>query len=112
MVFGIESATPLEAVMDHFRYLVDLVGIDHVAFGPDTLFGDHDALQRVFTPRWDHGSRSMPQHQEEPPYVAGLENPAENFRNITAWLVRNEYSDEDIQKVIGGNVLRVLSEIW
>jgi membrane dipeptidase len=122
-VLGIEAAPhstlsphravhDLEAVMDHFRYLVDLVGIDHVAFGPDTLFGDHNALQRVFTPRWDRASRPMPQHQEEPPYVAGLENPAETFRNITAWLVNREYSDQDIQKVIGGNVLRVLTEIW
>lgn len=122
-VIGIEAAPhstlsphravhDLEAVMDHFRYLVDLVGIDHVGFGPDTLFGDHNALQRVFTPRWDHGSRPMPQQQEEPPYVAGVENPAETFRNITAWLLSHEYSDEDIQKVIGGNALRVLSEIW
>jgi membrane dipeptidase len=103
----------LEAVMEHFRYLVDLVGIDHVAFGPDTLFGDHNALQRVFTPRWDRDrQRPMPQPQKEPPYVAGLENPAENFRNITAWLVGQGYSDEDIRKVIGGNVVRVLAQIW
>jgi membrane dipeptidase len=27
----------IESVMDHFRYCADLVGIDHVAFGPDTL---------------------------------------------------------------------------
>ena len=27
----------IESVMDHFRYCIDLVGIDHVAFGPDTL---------------------------------------------------------------------------
>jgi membrane dipeptidase len=102
----------LEAVMDHFRYLVDLVGVDHIAFGPDTLFGDHNALHRVFTPPWDRGGRPMPQLQEEPPYVAGLENPAETFRNITAWLVVHEFSDEDIQKVIGGNILRVLRQVW
>jgi membrane dipeptidase len=92
---------------------VDLIGIDRIAFGPDTLFGDHNALQRVFTPRWDRGRRRpMPQPQDEPPYVAGLENPAENFRNITAWLVAHGYSDEDIQKVIGGNAVRVLTQIW
>jgi membrane dipeptidase len=103
----------LESVMDHFRYLADLIGIDHVAFGPDTMFGDHNALQRVFTPRWDRGRKwPMPQAQEEPPYVAGLENPAENFRNITAWLVGHGYSDEDIQKVIGANIVRVLTQIW
>ena len=40
----------LESVMDHFRYCVDLVGIEHVAFGPDTLYGDHVALHRTFAP--------------------------------------------------------------
>ena len=38
----------IESVMDHFSYCVDLVGIDHVAFGPDTLYGDHVQLHRVF----------------------------------------------------------------
>ena len=38
----------IESVMDHFRYCADLVGLDHVAFGPDTLYGDHVALHRIF----------------------------------------------------------------
>ena len=32
--------------------------------------------------------------------------------NIVRWLVRHGYSDEDIVKVIGGNALRVLREVW
>src|SRR5665647_2553617 len=35
----LSAAHPLhtiDSVMDHFRYCVDLVGIEHVAFGPDT----------------------------------------------------------------------------
>ena len=36
------------SVMDHFRYCLDLVGIEHVAFGPDTLYGDHVGLHTVF----------------------------------------------------------------
>ena len=38
----------IESVMDHFRYCVDLLGIEHVAFGPDTLYGDHVGLHTVF----------------------------------------------------------------
>ncbi len=40
-------AHTIESVMDHFQYCVDLVGLEHVAFGPDTLYGDHAALHRV-----------------------------------------------------------------
>jgi len=122
-VIGIEAAPhttlspehpehSLESVMDHFRYCVDLVGIDHVAFGPDTNFGDHVGLHDSFsghlTIQQAHGHVDHPRVS----YVAGMENPAENFTNIVGWLVKNGYSDEDIRKVIGTNVLRVLREVW
>lgn len=102
----------LDSVMDHFTYCVDLLGIDHVAFGPDTLFGDHVGLHDTFA-----GHLSIAQahgHVEHPrvEYVDGLENPAECFWNITAWLVSHGYSDDEISKVLGGNIMRVLEEVW
>jgi membrane dipeptidase len=45
-------------------------------------------------------------------YVDGLENPSESFHNIAAWLVRDGLSDDEIVKVLGGNVLRALAGIW
>lgn len=122
-VIGIEAAPhttlspehpehSLESVMDHFSYCVDLVGLDHVAFGPDTNFGDHVGLHNSFSGHLTianaHG------HVDHPrvPYVAGVENPAENFTNIVGWLVKHGWSDEDISKVIGTNILRVLKEVW
>ncbi len=122
-VIGIEAAPhttlspdhkqhSIESVMDHFVYCVDLVGIDHVAFGPDTLFGDHVGLHDAFAQHLSiaqaHGHVDHPRVD----YVAGLENPAECFWNIVAWLVRNGYSDDDITKVLGGNIMRVLEEAW
>jgi membrane dipeptidase len=122
-VIGIEAAPhttlspdhpehSLDSVMDHFTYCVELVGIDHVAFGPDTLFGDHVALHNVFADHLSiaevHGDLDYPRVD----YVDGLENPAECFWNITAWLVTHGYSDEEITKVLGGNVIRVLDQVW
>ncbi|MCU1605142.1 MAG: Zn-dependent dipeptidase microsomal dipeptidase [Modestobacter sp.] len=122
-VIGIEAAPhtslsdahplhSLESVMDHFTYCVDLVGIDHVAFGPDTLYGDHVALHKTFAASLGvHDAQNGPQYQEVP-YVAGLENPTECFFNIVGWLVKHGYTDEDIRKVTGENILRVLRQIW
>lgn len=122
-VIGIEAAPhttlsaahprhSLESVMDHFTYCVNLVGIDHVSFGPDTLFGDHVALHDAFASNLSisqaHGAESF----EKVEYVDGLENPAEGFHNIIRWLVNHDYSDDDIRAVIGGNTLRVLKEVW
>ena len=28
------------------------------------------------------------------------------------WLVKHDYSDDDIEKVIGGNAMRVLDKVW
>lgn len=102
----------IESVMDHFTYCVDLMGIDHVAFGPDTLYGDHVGLHQIFAANLGvHDAHRGPAY-EKVEYVAGLENPTECFTNIIGWLVKHGYSDEDITKVIGGNILRVLKEIW
>ena len=122
-VIGIEAAPhttlssdhpehSIESVMDHFAYCVDLVGIEHVAFGPDTNFGDHVGLHDSFT-----GHLSLKQAQGQVPYprvryVAGMENPSENFINITGWLVKHGYSDDEIRMAIGSNVLAALKEIW
>jgi membrane dipeptidase len=105
-------AHSLESVMDHFTHCVDLVGIDHVAFGPDTLFGDHVGLHRAFASQLSVNDLRGAHHIEEVDYVDGLENPGECFHNITGWLVKRGYSDDDIRKVIGGNAMRVLGEIW
>ena len=105
-------AHSLESVMDHFRHCVELVGIDHVAFGPDTLFGDHVGLHRAFAAQLSVGELRGKRQFEEVDYVDGLENPGECFHNLTGWLVTHGYGDDDIRKVIGGNALRVLGEIW
>jgi membrane dipeptidase len=102
----------IETVMKHFQYIEKLVGIDYVSFGPDTLFGDHVALHKVFSRELsltETRTRELEYHEVE--YVDGLENPSQ-FKNIVRWLVKNGYSDEEIGKVIGGNVLRVLREVW
>jgi membrane dipeptidase len=122
-VIGIEAAPhtslshdhpqhSLESVMDHFLYCVELMGIDHVAFGPDTLYGDHVALHKAFA-----ANLGLAQAHQGPPftpveYVAGIDNPTENFYNIVGWLVKRGFSDEDIVKVTGGNIMRVLNEVW
>lgn len=102
----------IESVMDHFKYCVDLVGIEHVSFGPDTLFGDHVGLHDAFSSNLSLGQAHGNVEYERVPYVDGLENPAEEFYNIIGWLVKNGYSDDEIRAVVGGNTLRVLNEVW
>jgi membrane dipeptidase len=101
----------IESVMDHFSYCVDLVGIEHVAFGPDTLYGDHVMLHKIFSRLLSLGAFRGPAF-DPVAYVDGLENPTENFGNITGWLVSHGYHDDAIRAVVGGNIYRALQAIW
>ncbi len=116
-LFGIEAAPhttmshshpehDIDAVMEHFEYVKDLVGIDHVTFGPDTMYGDHVGLHNQNADAYGEdnaGEKFVPGK-----YVKGCENPTEVWWNIPRWLISHNYSDEDIAKVIGGNTIRFL----
>jgi membrane dipeptidase len=102
----------IDSVMDHFRYCIDLVGIDHVAFGPDTLYGDHVQLHRVFARLLGLAGTARGPAFDPVAYVDGLENPTENFANICGWLVRHGFGDEAVRAVIGGNIYRALQSAW
>jgi membrane dipeptidase len=95
----------IESAMEHFEYLVDLVGIDHVTLGPDTMYGDHRGLHRLF------GSEP-PEGVESIEYVKGMDNPTEAWDNFVRYLVAAGYDDEECAKVLGENTLRALSEVW
>jgi membrane dipeptidase len=102
----------IEGFMEHFEYCAQLVGIDHVAFGPDTLFGDHVGLHHYFAKQLSIAAAHGQQAFEEVEFVDGIENPAEAFPNIVRWMVKHSYSDGDIARAIGGNIMRALDEVW
>ena len=122
-VIGIEAAPhttitrkhprhDLESFMEHFEYIKELVGIDHVAFGPDALYGDHVGLHHLFSRNMSIAANTAGDTFPPVDYVKGLENPTEASHNVIRWLVKHAYSDEDIAKVAGGNIMRALREIW
>jgi membrane dipeptidase len=71
-------------VVDHIDHIVKLVGIEHVGVG-----SDFDGIQA--TP-------------------AGLSSVAD-LPNLTAELLRRGYTEEDVSKILGGNILRVMEEV-
>lgn len=123
-VIGIEAAPhttmtrthmthDLDAYMEHFEYCANLVGIDHVSFGTDGLYGDHVGLHHLFAKSLATGeTHNQTLEYQEVPYVKGLENPTEASWNILRWLVKHGYTDAEIKKVIGENALRVLKKVW
>tara|TARA_R110001583_G_scaffold33302_7_gene112480 strand:+ start:3535 stop:4830 length:1296 start_codon:yes stop_codon:yes gene_type:complete len=69
--------------VDHIDYMVDLIGIDHVGISSD--FDGGGGIEG-----WSDASETM---------------------NVTAELVKRGYTEEEIEKLWGGNLLRVLDEV-
>jgi membrane dipeptidase len=117
-----ENKTPsIDTYGEHLKYCIELMGIDHVGCGPDTLYGDHVGLYKMYDEQLSTaglGHYSRPGQTADldesklPDYVKGLENPTEAIPNIIRWMVKNGYSDQEIAKVIGQNALRLLKQVW
>jgi len=99
----------LESVMQHVERCLELVGPDHVVLGPDTNFGDHVAWHREFSAMFGKDST---QHPAPIAFVHGCENPAEATSNMLRWLIAHNYSESEITKITGGNLLRVAQAVW
>jgi membrane dipeptidase len=74
----------------------------------------HEALHKIFAKELGasitKAKAALPEYTELG-FVNGLENPSE-FHNVIRWLIKHGYSDEDIGKVAGGNILSVLKEAF
>lgn len=73
----------LVQVADHIDHIRQVIGVDYIGIG-----GDYDGISTV---------------------IVGLEDVS-TYPDLTAELIRRGYSDEDIMKILGRNVLRVMRE--
>ena len=73
----------LAQVADHIDHIRKVAGIDHIGLG-----GDFDGITQV---------------------VAGLEDVSK-YPDLTAELIKRGYTDQDLKKILGLNVLRVMKQ--
>jgi len=109
----------LRAFLDHICHAVRLVGADHVAIGTDRghrcLRRQEEAAKvpaRPQRPRWENFWPPNDPLFKPEWNRPELELPLAwtNWPIYTVGLVQRGLSDDDIRKIIGGNVLRVLRE--
>lgn len=80
IAWPMENIPTIETLLDHIDHAVRIAGVDHVGLGADMY------------PRT--------------PSLVGIRG-AQDYPNITLGLKRRGYSDEDIRKILGANLLRV-----
>ena len=101
-----EGKVTVEEMVKHTDYITNLIGIDHVGIGPDLLENwpkeKHDAI-------W--GTQQLNGKPVEFEYPEGFRSIADipNLRNV---LLASGYSNSDVNKILGGNILRVFHNVW
>jgi membrane dipeptidase len=103
----------IAAMLDHIDHVVKQFGPDHVAIGTDVAYTSRNAAaenkkipgraksRTRWEAFWPEGSLASKSRE------ATLSMAWTNWPLFTVGMVQRGYSDEDIQKILGGNVLRV-----
>jgi membrane dipeptidase len=76
---------PLSRLIDHFEHAVKVAGVDHVGLGSD----------------FDGVNDQLPEGMED---ISKIPNLAEGLK-------KRGFSEADLDKVLGGNTLRVMREV-
>ena len=94
-----EGEVDIEDMLKHMDYIINLVGIEHLALGMD--FVKYDGPRTL-------KDRHHPLHKD--PLIRGFEE-IEDLPNLIDGLQRHGYKDNEIKLILGGNYLRVLKTI-
>lgn len=107
----------INAFLDHIDYVVKKIGIDHVAIGTDVAYSSR--------PNGNNSIKLPPRRKSRTRFASlwpketltATESAREsitwtNWPLFTVGLVQRGYRDEDVKKIIGGNVMRVAKAVF
>lgn len=91
----VQSSGTLDALLDHFVHVAQLVGVHFVGLGSDCDLDSRDAAGRI-RPAYD---------------IRGLRHERKAY-DLADGLLRRGFTEDQVGKVLGGNFRRALGEIW
>jgi len=119
-----DNPSTIEDFVNHVDYVVRLVGAEHVGIGLDLIefqgpFSKHGVMSDRDFPPERHNRIFKPEYW--PPVeewdetwafrTRGLDSVA-LLPDLTLELLRRGYSEADVAKIMGGNLLRVFRKVW
>jgi len=109
-----QEPVTIDHVLDHVDYAAKLVGVEHVAVGSDLdMVGNPNPMGGGMDPKKQPNFDRYHFHTDSAGKltITGLDHPKRMF-DLTEGLIRRRYNDADITGIIGGNAVRVLTQIW
>lgn len=102
--------TTIAHVLEHFDHVARLVGVEHVGLGSDSDLYGYDKLPPEVVARMRAGYKEGYGLREKID-IEGLNHPRRVY-DLTEGLIGRNYSDRNIELILGGNFKRALSRVW
>lgn len=98
-----KEESTLDRYIDHIEHVADLIGIDGVGIGFDFF----EFIYRQWT---DSAKKELAAKFTTPHFIPDLSNHS-HARNLTRRLIERGFSDENIEKILRGNWMRIFKEL-
>jgi len=102
-------APTVDDLVTHIDYIVNLVGIDHVAIGTD--INEPFRVMPIPSSFETQYSFQLAGFKGRAPALEGFSS-VDEFPNVTRALLERGYKEADVKKVLGGNFVRLTKTVW
>jgi membrane dipeptidase len=92
----------LDHYVDHIEYIANLIGIDGVAIG-------FDFFEFIYSQWPDSAKKELAEKLTTPKFIPDLKNHS-HARNLTRKLIERGFSDQEIEKILRRNWLRIFED--
>jgi len=98
-----KEESTLDRYVDHIEYIANLIGIDGVGVG-------FDFFEFIYSQWPESAKKELAEKFTTPKFIPDLRNHA-HASNLTRKLIERGFNDEQIEKILRGNWLRIFEEL-
>jgi membrane dipeptidase len=103
LVSAKKEESTLDRYVDHIEHIANLIGIDGVGVG-------FDFFEFIYSQWPESAKKELAEKFTTPQFISDLRNHS-HARNLTRKLIERGFNDEEIEKILRGNWLRIF-EKW
>lgn len=97
-----EETSTLDCYVDHIEHIANLIGIDGVGIG-------FDFFEFIYSQWPESAKKQLAEKLTTPHFIPNLRNHSQ-ARNLTRKLIERGFSDQEIEKILRRNWLRILQQ--
>ena len=102
LVSPLKEESTLDHYVDHIEYIANLIGIDSIGIG-------FDFFEFIYRQWPESRQKDLAEKLTTPHFIADLRNHS-HARNLTGKLIERGFGDDQIEKILRGNWLRIFKE--